>query len=121
MTETHDGVKGDLLIVDDNQINRKLLEDILIEDGLRVRTSDVSKNALKSIKTDPPDLILLDIKMPGMDGYEVCRQLRSNPLTINIPIIFINTLEDEESKTKSFEAGGVDYITKPFQAHEILA
>ncbi len=110
-----------ILLVDDNPDNLKLLEKILIKNGYRVRASSSGRYALKSIENNPPDLILLDVKMPGMDGYEVCRQLKADPVSVNIPIIFISALKEEESKVKGFELGGVDYITKPFHSQEILA
>ena len=121
VTETLESVKGYILIVDDNPGNLKLLTKILTENGFRTRASDSGKHALKSIKQDPPELILFDVKMPEIDGYEVCRQLKANPLSANIPVIFIRALKDEENKVKCFEMGGVDYITKPFQSEEILA
>ena len=76
--------------------------------------------AFTSIKWVPPDLILLDIKMPGMDGYEVCNKLKSNPKTADIPVIFISVLDEIRDKVKAFSRGGVDYITKPFQPAEVL-
>ncbi len=121
MTVVQDRVIGDILLVDDNPDNLKLLAKILTEQGFQVRASNSGRYALKAIKHDPPDLILLDVKMPGMDGFEVCRQLKANPLSIEIPIIFISALREEESKVKGFDVGGVDYITKPFQPQEILA
>lgn len=121
MTVAQDSVKGDILLIDDNPDNLKLLAQILTENGFQVRASDSGGYALKSIKKDPPDLILLDVKMPEMDGYEVCRQLKADRLLINIPVIFISALKEEESKVKGFEVGGVDYITKPFHSQEILA
>ncbi len=121
MTEAQGSVTGDILLVDDNPDNLKLLARILTEDSFRIRASDSGRYALKSIKHDPPDLILLDVRMPGMDGYEVCRRLKADPLHADIPVIFISALREEESKVKSFDLGGVDYITKPFQPQEILA
>ncbi|MCB1191766.1 MAG: response regulator [Leptospiraceae bacterium] len=114
-------VKGCILLVDDNSDNLKLLSAILIENGFQVKASDSGRYALKIINNTLPDLILLDIKMPEIDGYEVCRRLKSDPLTASIPVIFISALKEEESKVKGFEIGGVDYITKPFQSQEILA
>ncbi|WP_339135605.1 MAG: response regulator [Candidatus Electrothrix sp. GW3-4] len=119
MTESH--IQGDILIVDDSPENLKLLAKILTANNFQVRGSNSGRYALKSIKKKLPDLILLDINMPEMNGYEVCRQLKNDPSTADIPVIFISGLKDNESKIKGFEAGGVDYVTKPFQAQEILA
>ncbi|MCI5223387.1 MAG: response regulator [Candidatus Electrothrix sp. AR4] len=121
MTVTQNRVQGDILLVDDTPENLKLLAKILTENKFQVRGSNSGSYALKSIKKNPPDLILLDIKMPGLDGYDVCRQLKSDSLLSDIPVIFISGLKDEESKVKGFKAGGIDYITKPFQSQEILA
>ncbi len=121
MTTSYETVQGEILLVDDNPNNLKLLAKILTDQGYRIRASDSGRYALKSIKDAPPDVILLDVKMPGMDGYEVCRRLQADPVAKNIPVIFVSALKEEESKVKGFEAGGVDYITKPFQTEEILA
>lgn len=121
MAAAPDSIEGNILLIDDNPDNLKLLAQILTEKGFRIRASDSGGYALKSIKKDPPDLILLDVKMPEMDGYEVCRQLKADPSSANIPVIFISGLKEEESKVKGFEVGGIDYITKPFHAQEILA
>ncbi|WLE96044.1 MAG: response regulator [Candidatus Electrothrix communis] len=121
MIETESLLQGDILIVDDSPENLQLLANILTENNFQVRGSNSGRYALKSIEKKIPDLILLDIKMPEMDGYEVCRQLKEAPSAADIPVIFISGLQDSESKIKGFEAGGVDYITKPFQAQEILA
>ncbi len=90
-----------------------MLRKMLSEHGCRVRTALNGAIALKSIKTDPPDLILLDILMPEMGGYEMCGVLKSDKRTGHIPIIFISALSDVEDIVKGFRAGGVDYITKP--------
>ncbi|MBF0501928.1 MAG: response regulator [Candidatus Riflebacteria bacterium] len=116
-----DNITGSILLVDDNPDNLKLLAKILIANGFTVRASDNGRYAFKSVSIDPPDLILLDVKMPDMDGYEFCRLLKADPLSVHIPVIFISGIRDEESKVKGFEVGGVDYITKPFQSREILA
>ncbi len=121
MTKTENQIQGDILIVDDSPENLKLLAKILTENNFQVRGSNSGRYALKSIEKKIPDLILLDIKMPEMDGYEVCSHLKENSSAADIPVIFISGLKDSESKIKGFEAGGVDYITKPFQAQEILA
>ncbi|MCP4351069.1 MAG: PAS domain S-box protein, partial [Desulfobacterales bacterium] len=108
-------------IVDDKAENLKILMKILMEQGCEVRTSINGALAMKSIRMDPPDLILLDIRMPGMDGYEVCEQLKADERTRDIPVIFISALSETVDKIRGFSAGGVDYITKPFQEEEVLA
>ncbi len=112
---------GDILIVDDTPANLRLLSGMLGKQGYKMRLAPNGKLALKSAKSAPPDLILLDIKMPGMNGYEVCEQLKADPRTCDIPIIFISALDQAENKVKAFTAGGVDYVTKPFQLEEVLA
>ncbi|MCI5145749.1 MAG: response regulator, partial [Candidatus Electrothrix sp. AR3] len=114
-------IQKTILLVDDDPDNLKLLAKMLTENKFQIRASNSGRYALKSIQKNSPDLILLDINMPGIDGYEVCRQLKADPLSADIPIIFISGLKDEESKVRGFEVGGVDYITKPFQSQEILA
>ncbi|MCI5122949.1 MAG: response regulator [Candidatus Electrothrix sp. AR5] len=121
MTATENHLQGDILIVDDSSENLKLLAKILTENNFQVRGSNSGRYALKSIEKKIPDLILLDIKMPEMDGYEVCSHLKEDSSAVNIPVIFISGLKDSESKIKGFKAGGIDYITKPFHAPEILA
>ncbi len=111
----------DILIVDDTIANLQLLAGMLKEDGYKVRPASSGKIALEAIAKKPPDLILLDIKMPEMDGYEVCARLKSNPVTYHIPILFISALTDVGDKLKAFEVGGLDYINKPFQIEEVKA
>lgn len=110
-----------ILVVDDISANLKLLMEILTKEGYQVRPASNGSLALRSAAAEPPDLILLDVKMPGMDGYEVCRQLKSDGKTVGVPIIFVSALDDVSDKVKGFQAGGVDYLTKPFQAEEVLA
>ena len=112
---------ADILIVDDIPANIQLLSQVLIENGYKVRKLISGQRALKAVELQAPDLILLDIKMPGMDGYEVCRQLKASEATCDIPIIFISALDDVFDKVKGFEAGGADYIIKPFEPIEVLA
>ena len=112
---------ADILIVDDILANTQLLSQLLIENGYKVRKLISGERALKAVELQAPDLILLDIKMPGMDGYEVCRQLKASEATCDIPIIFISALDDVFDKVKGFEAGGADYIIKPFEPVEVLA
>jgi PAS domain S-box-containing protein len=116
-----DKLFSDILVVDDNESNRILIADILKNAGYPVREAENGKQALLSIEEKPPLLVILDIMMPGIDGFEVCNQLKSDKKTAEIPIIFISALGDKDSILKGFEAGGVDYITKPFQAKEVIA
>lgn len=110
-----------ILVVDDHVDNLRSLAVILQGQGYRVRKAKNGAIALTVAKNYPPDLILLDVRMPEMDGYTVCEQLRQEPLTWDIPIIFLSALSDSADKVKAFECGGADYITKPFQANEVLA
>ncbi len=113
--------KGDILIVDDTPDNLHLLSTMLEERGYEVRSVTNGSTALMGIQAQPPDLILLDINMPGMNGYEVCQRLKANPHTHEIPAIFISALNEVFDKVKAFTVGGVDYIAKPFQVEEVLA
>lgn len=110
-----------ILIVDDTPANLQLLADILKEKGYEVRVAPSGQLALDLIQRIPPDLILLDINMPQMDGYEVCRRLKANTKWKVIPVIFISALEEEQAIIRSFKAGGVDYISKPFRSAEVEA
>ncbi|KAB8330049.1 response regulator [Scytonema tolypothrichoides VB-61278] len=113
--------KGDILIVDDKPDNLRLLSVMLSDRGYDVRAVISGSVALMGAKAQPPDLILLDISMPGMNGYEVCQHLKANPLTQDIPVIFISALNEVLDKVKAFSVGGIDYITKPFQEEEVFA
>ena len=113
--------KNTILVVDDNPDNLRLLVEILKKRGYRVRTSTSGTNALATIRKEVPDLVLLDIMMPEIDGFEVCRRLKENEHTAAIPIIFISALDETFDKVKAFSLGGVDYITKPFKTEEVLA
>ena len=110
----------DLLIVDDTPNNLRLLMNLMVDQGHDVRTATNGSMALRSAKASPPDLVLLDINMPNMNGYEVCQQLKAEASTQAIPVIFLSALSDTLDKVKAFEVGGVDYITKPFQVEEVL-
>ena len=112
---------ADILIVDDTPANLNVLSAILGKRGYRVRPAINGALALKAAQKVAPDLILLDVQMPGMDGYEVCRQLKADPQTRDIPVVFISALDDVLDKVEAFEVGGADYITKPFQIEEVLA
>lgn len=113
--------KKEVLVVDDTPDNLRLLSAMLTRQNYEVRKALSGARAIASIKAGTPDLILLDIKMPDMDGYEVCRLLKQDPDTVEIPIIFISALDDVLDKVRAFAVGGVDYITKPFQEAEVLA
>lgn len=112
--------KPDILIVDDIPDNLRFLSQMLVNQGYNVRKAINGKMALTAVKTVLPDLILLDINLPEMNGYEICEQLKKDETTRNIPVIFLSALDDVWDKVKAFKAGGVDYITKPFQFEEVL-
>lgn len=118
-SETHP--LGDILIVDDELNNLRVLSAILQSYGYGVRQAIDGRTALKAIEVEPPDLILLDIIIPDIGGYEICTQLKQNPATAEIPIIFLSALNRTNDKVKGFEVGGADYITKPFQSQEAIA
>jgi len=113
--------QANILIIDDNPANLRLLSQMLTKHGYAVRPVTDCQLALGAAFAEPPDLILLDIRMPGMDGYEVCRRLKANAQTRDIPIIFISALDAIQDKVRAFAVGGVDYVTKPFQVEEVLA
>ncbi len=110
-----------ILIVDDTPANLQVLAGMLKDRGYKVRPVPSGKLALLAARRDPPDLILLDINMPEMNGYEVCEQLKADELLGGIPVIFISALTEQLDKVKAFATGGVDYITKPFQMEELHA
>lgn len=110
-----------ILVVDDNRTNLTILGRYLEHAGFHVLMAPSGERALKQVQLRPPDLILLDIMMPGIDGYETCRRLKENPDTSDIPVIFITALSDLDDKVKAFQMGAVDYITKPLQREEVLA
>jgi diguanylate cyclase (GGDEF)-like protein len=113
--------KGKILLVDDLIENLELLSSILTKAGYEIRRAINGATALMGVRSAPPDLILLDINMPDMNGYEVCRQLKKDSQYQDIPIIFISALDDGLDKAKAFSAGGVDYISKPFEMMEVLS
>ena len=118
---THHFPHGDILVVDDNTSDLKYLSSILREAGYTVRPASDGELALRSVRAKLPALILLDIKMPGLDGYEVCRRLKAAEDTRGIPVIFISAKTSPLDKVKAFGCGGVDYISKPFDPQEVLA
>jgi DNA-binding response OmpR family regulator len=123
MTEQsmYSGHPGNIMIVDDNPANLKLLDEMLRQRAYEVRSFPRGRLALAAAEHEPPDLILLDITMPEMNGYEVCERLKSNAALSGIPVIFISALSATEDKIRGFQSGGVDYISKPFQFEEVHA
>ena len=113
--------QSDIMIVDDTPTNLKLLEDMLLQQGHEVRSFPLGRLALAAAARNPPDLVLLDVNMPEMNGYEVCERLKANGELAGIPVLFLSALSETESKVKAFQAGGVDYISKPFQVEEVNA
>lgn len=113
--------QGDILVVDDQPVNVRLLATMLSQLGYKVRKATSAEMALTAIHAEPPDLVLLDITMPQMDGYELCQILKQNPLTADIPVIFVSALDESMDKAKAFEVGAVDYVAKPFQWVEVQA
>lgn len=111
---------ANILIVDDIEDNLNILGDLLTFDGFNVETASSGEDALKRVQESHPDLILMDILMPGMDGYEVCTQLKADESTKDIPVVFVSSMGDVESKVQGFKVGAVDYINKPFHHAEIL-
>ncbi|MBF0220451.1 MAG: EAL domain-containing protein [Gammaproteobacteria bacterium] len=110
-----------ILIVDDNPNNLRVLENILVGAGYRILPAMSGASALRAVQKVMPDVVLLDVRMPEMDGYEVCRRLKESPGCKDLPIIFISALQETEDKLKAFRVGGVDYITKPFHSLEVLS
>lgn len=110
-----------ILVVDDTPTNLQVLFDLLSEQGYRVAIAKNGETALQRIHTSHPNLILLDVMMPGIDGFETCQKLKANPVTTDIPVIFMTALSDSVDKVKGLSLGAVDYITKPIQHEEVLA
>jgi len=110
-----------ILIVDDSRSNLLLLKDILTSSGYLVVSADNGLQAMSMLADELPDLVLLDIEMPKMDGYEVCRRIKQTEITSLVPVIFLSSLQNASDKVRGFEAGAVDYVTKPFQEKELLA
>jgi diguanylate cyclase (GGDEF)-like protein len=115
-----DPSSASILIVDDVEDNLEILGDMLTFNGYKVQTARSGETTLKRVQESRPDLILLDILMPGMDGFEVCTRLKADESTRDIPVIFVSSMTDIDSKVRGFKVGGVDYINKPFQHAEIL-
>lgn len=110
-----------ILIVDDIPSNLDVISDALSDMGFDVAIATSGERALQQVERKPPDLILLDVMMPGIDGFETCRRLKANPQTADIPVIFMTALSDLNSKVQALDLGAVDYVTKPFQEQEVLA
>ncbi|MBF0287571.1 MAG: SpoIIE family protein phosphatase [SAR324 cluster bacterium] len=121
MNRDSQNAKGNIIVVDDTPANLHLLTGLLNKEGYEARPVPNGRLALMGAQAVPPDLILLDIKMPQMDGYEVCAQLKENETTREIPVIFLSALDAVGDKVKAFSCGGVDYITKPFHPEEVIA
>ena len=119
--EVEETDNGEILVVDDTPQTLKLLAEILSSARHRVRPADSGALALASAEARPPDLILLDVKMPQMNGFEVCRRLKQNPATQAIPVIFLSGLSDLDDRVQGFQLGAVDFVSKPFQREELLA
>src|ERR1051325_9843233 len=107
--------RGTILVVDDNPTNLQLLSGMLRDRAYEVRVATSGKQAIASARTARPDLIMLDIMMPNLNGYETCQMLKTDAATRDVPVIFISALDQAVDKVKAFQAGGVDYVTKPFQ------
>lgn len=116
-----DDATATILIVDDQVDNLLVLTSLLKSQGYEVRKARGGQLALQTVEAEIPDLILLDIRMPEVDGYQVCAQLKANPATQEVPIIFLSALNEIDDRMAAFAAGGADYITKPFYATEVLA
>src|SRR5579863_9091250 len=112
---------SDIMTVDDNPANLKLLEDMLLQRGHGVSSFPLGRLALAAAMRNPPDLILLDINMPEMNGYQVCERLKATSKLANIPVIFLSALNETQDKLSAFRCGAVDYISKPFQFEEVHA
>ncbi len=123
MTATHNQIPlaADILVVDDTVANLRLLTDILTQAGYRVRPAERPQLALESALAHPPGLILLDVRMPEMDGFELCRRLKRDKRTADIPVIFVSALQDVDDRVQGFEVGGVDFVSKPYEEAEVLA
>lgn len=113
--------KAKILVVDDTPASLKLLTDIMKAEGYEVRSAISGELALNAAMSNPPDLILLDIRMPEIDGFEVCRRLKASSLTQDVPVIFVSAASETDEKVQGFQLGAVDYVTKPYQRDELLS
>ncbi len=121
LTKTMNELKTKILIVDDVPANVELLQAIFEQDGYEIFTAPGGASALRLVQTITPDIILMDVHMPDHDGYEVCEQIKTNEALADIPVIFLSAMDKVINKVRAFQAGGVDYITKPFEVAEVLA
>jgi putative two-component system response regulator len=117
----HATAGGDILAVDDTPSSLRLLNELLSAEGYKVRSAINGELALNAAINHPPDLILLDASMPGLDGFEVCRRLKLEAGLRDVPVIFVSAMSDMQDKLRGFDIGAVDYVTKPFQREELLA
>ena len=109
-----------ILVVDDTDANRALLSQLLDSQGYTVAAAPNGEVALRLAQQDPPELILLDVVMPGIDGFETCRRLKANPVTAHVPVLFITAQDETKGVVQGFRAGAVDYIVKPFREEEVF-
>jgi DNA-binding response OmpR family regulator len=109
-----------ILVVDDSSVNNFLLENVLEEKGYTLQVAYNGKEALHFIENDPPDLVLLDIMMPGIDGYEILQKMNASSKTSGIPVIMVTSKSEESDRTKALEIGAVDYVMKPIDIEELL-
>ena len=121
MNSERNATEGRILVVDDEILNRVLLSTSLQESGYTVETAEDGRQALEILCARPFDIVLLDLVMPGMDGFQVCEQIKTSESTRDLPVIFVSALEEIGDKVRAFSAGGADYVTKPFQFEEVLA
>src|SRR6266567_75225 len=118
---TSESISARLLVVDDQEANLQVLGTILGRLGFDIVPALDAEQALRRLAARPVDLILLDVLMPGLDGFEVCRRIRANPAWTDIPIIFLSAADDKNLIVRALESGGVDYVTKPFNSAELLS
>jgi DNA-binding response OmpR family regulator len=113
--------KGTVLIVDDQPANLAVLARLLGDDGYKVRAVTSGERALEAARLSPPECVLLDVAMPGMDGFATCEAFQRDPLLAEVPIVFVTAFDDPGHRVRAFRSGGRDFVTKPFQAEEVLA
>jgi CheY-like chemotaxis protein len=114
-------VTGDVLVVDDSPVNIRVVAEVLQGAGYRVRAATSGPRALDVVRAGLPELILLDVEMPEMDGWEVCARLKGDPATASIPVVFLSGHDDAQERARAFESGAADYVAKPAEPVEVLA